>query len=73
MDNGNESAYPSQRLDVSGTPREDLQRGLTKREYFAAMAMQGMTSNNSITVETVAAWAVQYADALLAELGKEGK
>ena len=47
--------------------------GLTKREYFAAMAMQGMTSNNSITVETVAAWAVQYADALLAELGKEGK
>ena len=47
------------------------QCGLTKRELFAAMAMQGMTNNNNITVEIVAAWSVQYADALLAELAKE--
>ena len=47
--------------------------GLTKRELFAALAMQGMTSNNSIPVELVAAWSVQYADALLAELAKEAK
>ncbi len=70
MDNGNESAYPLTEDSPKFGPRTWL--GLTKREYFAAMAMQGMTSNNSITVETVAAWAVQYADALLAELGKEG-
>lgn len=71
MDNGNEPAYPLTEDSPRTGPRTWF--GLTKREYFAAMAMQGMTSNNSITVETVAAWAVQYADALLAELGKEGK
>ena len=50
---------------------ETMYGGLTKREYFAAMAMQGMANNNNITVEIVAAWSVQYADALLAELAKE--
>ncbi len=67
MDNSEAQAFPV----AWGSAPPIL--GMTKREYFAAMAMQGMTSNNSITVETVAAWAVQYADALLAELGKEGK
>ena len=66
MDNGNESAFPSH-----GTMGEVAYQGVTKREYFAAMAMQAMANNNSITVETVAAWSVQYADALLAELAKE--
>lgn len=65
MDNSEAQAFPV----AWGSAPPIL--GMTKREYFAAMAMQGMTSNNSITVETVAAWAVQYADALLAELGKE--
>lgn len=40
MDNGNESAFPSQELDGSGMPRTALQWGLTKREYFAAHAPQ---------------------------------
>jgi len=46
--------------------------GLTKREYFAAMAMQGMLANSSYTdsIEGIAKAAVAYSDALLAELDK---
>ncbi len=49
--------------------------GLTKRELFAAMAMQGFASCPSVeaTAERCAAGAVAWADALLAELAKEPK
>lgn len=69
MGNGNEAAFPWDDKNGDGS-HYHAHAGLTKREYFAAMAMQGMTSNNSITVEIVAAWAVQYADALLMEMEK---
>jgi len=42
--------------------------GLTKREYFAAMAMQGLLSNPNTIFETQ--YAVIIADALIAELNK---
>lgn len=50
--------------------------GLTKREYFAAMAMQGLCSAHNAEGEwstgpkNTAIFAVEYADALLAELEK---
>jgi len=48
--------------------------GLTKRELFAAMAMQGLASNDrweaDHNVHQTAAEAVGYADALLKELAK---
>ena len=46
---------------------------LTKRELFAAMAMQGLLSYGKITTsaEDYAGQAVLTADALLAELEKE--
>ena len=44
--------------------------GLTKRELFATMAMQGILSCNSVVQDT-AGWAVKYADALIKELNKE--
>lgn len=48
--------------------------GLTKREYFAAMAMQGLASYNGTmdehNPETNASRAVEIADALLKELDK---
>lgn len=51
--------------------------GLTKREYFAAMAMQGLVANLTIGrneyVELIAGTSVKYADALLAELSKDEK
>lgn len=45
--------------------------GLTKREYFAAMAMQGMASViGPGSLEDIAKSSVRYADALLKELAK---
>ena len=47
--------------------------GLSKREYFAAMAMQGLLADSATetSVEVTAAMAVHQADALLAALAKE--
>ena len=42
--------------------------GLTKREQFAAMAMQGILANSSNSMSYVARDAVLMADELLAEL-----
>lgn len=43
--------------------------GLTKREYFAGLAMQGIASSD-LTYEDIAHDAVKMADALLVELDK---
>ena len=48
--------------------------GITKREYFAALAMQGYCSNNALNIhefETVAELFVNQADALIEALNKE--
>ena len=48
--------------------------GLTKREYFAAKAMQGQYANSRTldNPDGVAAWAVEIADALIAALNVQG-
>lgn len=43
--------------------------GLTKREYFAAMAMQGLATKN-LDCDDVAKIAVLYSDSLLKQLAK---
>jgi hypothetical protein len=62
MENGNKTAFPS-----------DIHRytdgGLTKREYFAAMAMQGIVDRN-FHYDDVARDSVRFADAILKELDK---
>jgi len=47
--------------------------GLTKREYFAAIAMQGMVSQNmGLNSERhIAHHSVEFADALIERLNKE--
>jgi len=60
--------------DGSYMPR-DVYGGLTKRELFAAMLMQGMIASESESEglyrpETAATRAVKFADALLKELAK---
>ena len=68
-DNANRSAYPVG-ADVTQCmfPTEI---GLSKREMFAAMAMQGILSSGSdAAAGNVARWAAEYADDLLAELEK---
>ena len=47
--------------------------GLTKREYFAAMALQGVLANKSAherTIEMITKSSVRLADALIEELNK---
>ena len=47
--------------------------GLTKREYFAAMALQGALANkfaHERTIEMITKSAVKLADALIEELNK---
>ena len=48
-----------------------LQKGLTKREYFAALAMQGYCAcvyDTALSEKAIARESVRQADALLAEL-----
>lgn len=49
--------------------------GLTKREYFAAMAFQGLLAGDmdkAVSVEEMGIFAVGCADALIAALNEEG-
>lgn len=79
MTDGNESvnAYFFNGQDVNGEQYIDCGRGLTKRELFAAMAMQGFATKESSQTRSgagaAALYAVRYADALIAELQKEDK
>jgi hypothetical protein len=44
--------------------------GLTKREYFAAMALQGLLTNNNKDYVYFVISAVEFADDLIEELSK---
>lgn len=44
--------------------------GLTKREYFAGLAMQRILVDSEDTASQIATMAVQFADALISELNK---
>jgi hypothetical protein len=46
------------------------QEGLTKREYFAAIALQGLLANDSALITSKVIDAVKAADALIEELNK---
>lgn len=78
--NADEPAYPVE-VAYSGDTLRGQQTGsysgwatgLTKRELFAAMAMQGLLADGEamdVTIAQVALAAVQLSDALLAELAK---
>jgi hypothetical protein len=62
----NESAFPIIAEDYI------IDGGLTKREYFAAMALQGLLTDNESpnSREEFAGYAVKFADALIEELNK---
>ena len=73
MSKADEPAFPGKRLDNRAGEIHFLP-GLTKREYFAAMAMQGIIQNpgsGSVSLIGIARDAVRQADALIAELEKE--
>lgn len=52
---------------MTGTLKAEF-AGLTKREYFAAMAMQGILAKSDAPMSYAARDAVMFADELLAEL-----
>lgn len=71
-----DAAFSSQGYTDSIGDWNSGEYGLTKREYFAAVAMQGMCSemqNPALqgSPSNVAQEAVRFADALIAELNKE--
>lgn len=72
---GKELSFPYVELDTySGKPCNQ-HFGLTKRELFAAMAMQGILANPEITKNhkdlNIEQAAIKCADALIAELNRE--
>ena len=88
MKNGNESAYPSEKYVYNAHPMlGDVKvniktTGLTKREYFAGLAMQGLYSNHewakNLTEddwdeykERLVSSSIEIADELLKQLENE--
>lgn len=64
MENGKEGAFAC-------ANQNGLQKGLTKREYFVGLAMQGIVSNTEYIMnssETIAQYALKIADELLKQL-----
>lgn len=67
--NGSELAFPF--VETREMQGESISFGLTKREYFAAMAMQGLCCRvPDGQAKLIAMWSAEQADALLAELAK---
>lgn len=73
MTNGNEPAFAQVGTDLFSKPF--LFGGLTKRELFAAMAMQGFLadSDRGGSDPTIVRRSVSAADALIEALNKETK
>lgn len=71
MTNGNETIIPHEVKNQKGETIF-ISQGLTKREYFAAMAMQGMASNcyKDHPDQHIAEFSVLLADALIEALNK---
>lgn len=71
---GNDQAFATPPIYSDAFGLAIQEKGLSKREYFAAMAMQGMCANSSLakywTHENIAEWSVQQADALIEALNK---
>jgi len=65
-----EMAHGSNSTEEDAGQWVKYRKGLTKREHFAAMALQGLLSKNmpSVSMHQKSEIAVKYADALLYEL-----
>ena len=84
---GDQSVYPAHTvyqdcgLDGNSGPHltETIQHGMTLRQHYAGLALQGLSHATAPDgtwfhdPKTVAAAAVEYADALLAELEKQNE
>jgi len=77
MTNGNDPAFgTSEIVEFNSGPALAKMAGLTKRELFSAMAMQGFAADSKYcppTIEAMARNCCQWADALIAALNEEKK
>lgn len=77
MENGKKPAF-SVALRDNGNALHSEAMGLTKREYFASLAMQGLLANANEHImylpdDKIIKSSIQYADELLKQLGNNGK
>jgi hypothetical protein len=71
MENSKQTAFGYGFTTADGSSHVE-EKGLTKREYFAAMAMQGIIGKINVhEYKDMAEYAVNAADALLAKLSNE--
>ncbi len=73
MKNSEQPINPMPYENRDGTIQHDVYFGLTKREYFAAMAMQALISKGdyiNYNSKTAADYAITYADELLRKFEK---
>ena len=69
----NKKTNPNELINMVEYNNNYISTGLTKREYFAAMALQGIIANKDgldIKIERIVESAVDTADALIEELNK---
>jgi hypothetical protein len=72
MENGNKPAF-SVALRDNGNARHPEAMGLTKREYFVGLAIQGICASNGWekSMDVIVKTSVEIADKLLNELEKQ--
>lgn len=80
-DNGfeqREVRIPNEDSVIEKLKRKDSIDGITKRELFAAMSMQGLNAVDTMAgnnlrehIDNIAKYSVMYADALINELNKQ--
>lgn len=70
MNNGTEPAFARAGSVYPSGDCEYPSVGLTKREYFAALVMQGLCANTNYlpSSDVIARWSVERADELIAAL-----
>lgn len=71
IENGKQPAFPVDNLEAAFGSQ-----GLSKREWFAGLAMQGMLcnpKNDRDSGDTLAEYSIEYADALLKAIESEPK
>ena len=66
----NRETKPNEPINTIEYNNNYISTGLTKREYFAAMALQGLLANDSGLITSKARDAVKAAEALIEILNK---
>jgi len=66
----NNETKPNEPINIVEYNNNYISTGLTKREYFAAMALQGLLANDSGLITSKARDAVKAAEALIEILNK---